>query len=255
MKNTSLLHLREEVEKSWEEGRGGDVPTSGAYGDSGCRPLWIRRWPVLLAPGKPAECAPSGRRPAFPTPPALPPLPCLKPPKSRRFVTTPGSPSPAGPGTLGGSGSRLLPPAAAGVARPGVSPCPPIPTPSPRLGQGDTSATQLRATPSRQRDPPGGGGTSSGWLRPLAPAPLPAVPRLPARRSPCLATGSQQDEGERGRLGRPGAQGPGHGPPRTPERSGGRKREGGERKSLFSPFLSRLSRSDPQYLEKVFEDV
>lgn len=166
-----------------------------------------------------------------PTPPALPPVrrlqsPVTPPPYRPRQTETPG------PGALGGTESRLLPPTAAGGAQRGVLPCPPIPTPSPRLRQGDILATQLRATPFRRRDPRGG--RALGSLRP--PAPLPTAPRLPARRSPRSAAGSQQDEGERGRLSPPGAQGPGHGPSRTPERSGGRKREGGERKSLFSPL-------------------
>lgn len=177
--------------------------------------------------------APAGQ--PSPTPPALPPVRRLQPPVTPPPYR-PRPPETPGPGALGGTGSRLLPPAAAGGAQRGVLPCPPIPTPSPRLRQGDISATQLRATPFRRRDPTEGRGTGSGIASAAGSAPLPTAPRLPARRSLRSAAGSQQDEGERGRLSPPGAQGPGHGPPRTPERSGGRKREGGERKSLFSPL-------------------
>lgn len=133
--------------------------------------------------------------------------------------------------------SRRVPAAASrrgGQDTAGVLPCLAIPTPSPRLGRGDSSATQLRETPFRQRDPTGGGGTGPGDR--LGRRPRSRGPRLPGRRSPGSATGCQQDGGERGLLSPTGAQGPGHGPPRSPERSGGRKREGGERKSLFFPL-------------------
>lgn len=231
------------------------------------------------APGSsplPAGSAPSARRLPFPSSarsPSRPPSPRKAPEFTPAPLPLPGAPAPSGPGALGGPGSRLLPPTAAGGARregPTSSPRhPPLPSPS-CLGWGDPPRRSTPGNPSPPARPPAGsetrpreGGRAPGTTPVLAPAPAPgplaAAPCLPGRGSPCSAAWSQRAGSERGGLGPPGGEGPLHGPPRTPERSGGRNGEGGgEGKPFFPPpplFSRRLSRSDPQYLEKVFEDV
>lgn len=135
----------------------------------------------------------------------------------------------------------------------GVPLRPRIPLRPPAWGKRNPSPPNFRHPPPGSETRPREGGRAPG----TALVPLPAAPRLPGPGSRCLAACSQGAGGEKGGLGPPRGKGPGHGPHRTPERSGGRKREGrGEGKPFFSsPFSPRLSRSDPQYLEKVFEDV
>lgn len=72
--------------------------------------------------------APAGQ--PSPTPPALPPVRRLQPPVTPPPYR-PRPPETPGPGALGGTGSRLLPPAAAGGAQRGVLPCPPHSHPIP----------------------------------------------------------------------------------------------------------------------------
>lgn len=231
------------------------------------------------APGSsplPAGSAPSARRLPFPSSarsPSRPPSPRKAPEFTPAPLPLPGAPAPSGPGALGGPGSRLLPPAAAGGARregPTSSPRhPPLPSPS-CLGWGDPPRRSTPGNPSPPAPPrraarPDRGredglrGQPRSWPRPRprarSPPPLAYLDEAPRARRRGRSGPGARGEAWAPRVGK----GPFMAPPAPPrDPAGGTEREG-ERESLSSPppplFSRRLSRSDPQYLEKVFEDV
>lgn len=126
-----------------------------------------------------------------------------------------------------------------------------------------SAAAFHRPTPPRltlpgQRDAVQGRGELRRF-HPLVPGPaMPATlppPRLPEEDVPLRAPSALEAIGEPRAAPRGGRGGRvRHGPPAPQEEPAG-GREGGRPGRLFPLFSLRWSRSDPQYLEKVFEDV
>lgn len=202
-------------------------------------PLWIRSWPVLLAPGKPAECAPSACRPAFSYSSRSSSGSPLKVPKVTPLPYHPWQPEPRRAGGF----RRIGVPAAAslrgrrGTAR-GLALSPhsyPIPASGTRghlsHPASGNSFQAARSDPGR-RD--GSGDHFGRWPRPRSPRPpayLDDGPRA-RRRAPSRTRVRGDDSAPRVHKGPVMA-------PRTPQRdpAGGRERE--ERgKAFFPPFLS-----------------
>lgn len=213
------------------------------------------------------------------SPPARPPrAPPALPPVLSLCLTSPHNSTPP----------HTLPPAAA-ACRPGSSRWPLIPFrpfpcrgtaasvgPSraggipPRSAAPPTFPAMLGSAAAFRRPTPPGSpspgsetrskeGESSGGSNPLAPGPaMPATlppPRLPEEDVPLRALSALEAIGEPRAPPRGGGGGRvGHGPPAPQEEPAG-GREGGRPGRLFPLFSLRWSRSDPQYLEKVFEDV
>lgn len=182
---------------------------------------------------------------AFPPPPALPPDPGIP-------LKPPDSPPLRPPGQYGVPTdlNRYLP----------RRPRPILPGAGGSLSPPNSGLTSPVA-PSRQRHPTEGSGEGRRGL----PQPWPRSPRLPAyldkapraRWRACSGPGARKEACPYP----PPPPGPEWGrtrswPTRTPrDPEGGRAREG-ERESLSPlplPFSRRLSRSDPQYLEKVLK--
>lgn len=232
------------------------------------------------APGSsplPAGSAPSARRLPFPSSarsPSRPPSPRKAPEFTPAPLPLPGAPVPPGRGLWADPAPDccLLPRLAGQGGR--VPPRPPdIPPSPPRLawGGGTPLAAQLRATPPPRPAPrraarPDRGredglrGQPRSWPRPRprarSPPPLAYLDEAPRARRRGRSGPGARGEAWTPRVGK----GPFMAPPAPPrDPAGGTEREG-ERESLSSPpppplFSRRLSRSDPQYLEKVFEDV